>query len=65
MNDPASKGHILLSLTGWDPSVWVQELAHAAPERPVTLAPDGKDDSRIEYAVVWKPEASVWRNCQT
>lgn len=59
MNDIASKGHILLSLTGWDPSVWIKELSQAAPERPVTLAPDGETDPRIEYAVVWKPEAAA------
>lgn len=59
MNTTAAKGHILLSLTGWDPSIWVKELSQAAPERPVKLAPDGETDPDIEYAVVWKPEASA------
>lgn len=55
MTDTAGKGHILLSLTGWSPQVWIAELAHAAPDRPVTLDPDGETDPRIHYAVVWKP----------
>jgi glyoxylate/hydroxypyruvate reductase A len=48
------KGRILLALTGWAPDVWTQELAKAAPDRPVTLEPDGEADPSIEYAIVWK-----------
>jgi glyoxylate/hydroxypyruvate reductase A len=48
------KGRILLALTDWAPDVWTQELAKAAPDRQVTLEPDGEADPSIEYAIVWK-----------
>jgi glyoxylate/hydroxypyruvate reductase A len=58
--DTASRtGRILLSLTGWSPEVWVEELARAAPHRQVTLEPDGEADPSIEYAVVWKQRPKV------
>jgi len=49
-----SKGRILLSLTGWSPDVWLDQLAKTAPHRTVTLEPDSEADPSIDYAVVWK-----------
>ena len=48
------KGRILLALTGWTPELWTQEIAKAAPDREVTLEPDGAEDPSIHYAIVWK-----------
>jgi len=54
MTDSTGKGRILLALTGWSPDVWIDELGQAAPDREVTLEPDGEADPSIHYAVVWK-----------
>lgn len=53
------KRRILLALTGWQPDVWLKELAAAAPDRPVTLEPDGATDPSITYAVVWKQRPAL------
>jgi glyoxylate/hydroxypyruvate reductase len=58
MNDD----RILLSVTGWDPDVWVRELESHEPGREIVLAPDGPADPSIRYAVVWKqPEGLLSR----
>ena len=54
-----TKGRILLSLTGWDPGVWLRELERAAPDRETVLAPENECDPSIHYAVVWKPQPGV------
>ena len=54
MAENSDKGRILLALTGWSPDVWIDELGKAAPDRAVTLEPDGPEDPSIHYAVVWK-----------
>lgn len=54
MANETGKGRILLALTGWTPEVWIDELGKAAPDREVTLEPDGTADPSIHYAVVWK-----------
>lgn len=59
MTDASPKGRILLALTGWQPDVWLKELAAAAPDRPVTLEPDGAADPSITYAVVWKQRPAL------
>lgn len=52
----ASKGRILLSVTGFNPHRWHELLAAA---RPVALEPDGPEDPSIDYAVVWKQRPNV------
>ncbi|MCY0092966.1 2-hydroxyacid dehydrogenase [Hoeflea ulvae] len=47
-------GRILLAPTGWSSQQWIEELAGAAPDRAVTLEPEGEADPSIHYAVVWK-----------
>ncbi|KGF70157.1 2-hydroxyacid dehydrogenase [Hoeflea sp. BAL378] len=59
MTDTTQKGRILLALTGWSPDVWLDELGRAAPDRPVTLEPDGAADPSIHYAVVWKQRPAL------
>ncbi|MDP2732735.1 MAG: glyoxylate/hydroxypyruvate reductase A, partial [Hoeflea sp.] len=59
MTDNSAKGRILLALTGWTPEVWIKELAKAAPDRAVTLEPDGEADPSIHYAVVWKQRPAL------
>ena len=53
------KGRILLSLTGWDHGVWLDELNRAAPDRETVLLPESESDPSIHYAVVWKPQRGV------
>lgn len=59
MTDNSAKGRILLALTGWTPEVWIKELAQAAPDRAVTLEPEGEADPSIHYAVVWKQRPAL------
>ncbi|MBC7281722.1 glyoxylate/hydroxypyruvate reductase A [Hoeflea sp.] len=59
MTENTEKGRILLALTGWSPDVWLEELGKIAPERPVTLEPDGASDPSIHYAVVWKQRPAL------
>mgnify|MGYP000182785300 CR=1 FL=1 len=54
-----SSGKILLSVTGFDPAIWKEELEKAAPDRPVVLQPGAPDDPEIDYAVVWKQPPGV------
>lgn len=55
----ASKGNILLSVTGFDPGIWKDALEKAAPDRTVVLEPSGPSDPAIDYAVVWKQPPGV------
>jgi glyoxylate/hydroxypyruvate reductase len=52
----ASRGRILLSVTGLNPRRW-QELLGV--DREVVLEPEGPADPSIDYAVVWKQPANV------
>jgi hypothetical protein len=56
------KGRILLSVTGWSPDVWRDELQKAAPDRPVVLEPEGPRDPSIRYAVVWKQRPGILKD---
>lgn len=55
----AEPGSILLSVTGFDPVVWLDELRRQAPDRRVVTEPDGEIDPSIRYAVVWKQRPGV------
>ncbi|MFZ2103731.1 MAG: glyoxylate/hydroxypyruvate reductase A [Oricola sp.] len=55
----ASKGKILLAVTGFDPADWRAELERAAPDRVVVEEPAGPNDPEIDYAVVWKQRPGV------
>ena len=59
MTENIDKGRILLALTGWSPEIWIEELGKAAPDRQVTLKPDGEADPSITYAVVWKQRPAL------
>ncbi|MEZ5871505.1 MAG: glyoxylate/hydroxypyruvate reductase A [Nitratireductor sp.] len=53
---------ILMSVTGWDPSNWVDQFRAHAPARAVALEPDGSNDPSIRYAVVWKQPSGILAN---
>ena len=53
---------ILLSVTAWDPDVWLRELRRHNPEREIVLEPDGAEDPSIRYAVVWKQPEGLLSN---
>ncbi|MEQ8401139.1 MAG: glyoxylate/hydroxypyruvate reductase A [Roseitalea porphyridii] len=55
----AEPGAILLSVTGFDPAVWLEELKRQAPGRRIVTEPDGDGDSSIRYAVVWKQRPGI------
>ena len=55
----AEPGTILLSVTGFDPAVWLNALKHHAPRRAIVTEPDGAADPAIRYAVVWKQRPGV------
>lgn len=55
----ASKGNILLSVSGFDPGIWRSELEKMAPDRAVVEEPSGPGDPAITYAVVWKQRPGV------
>lgn len=57
----ANHGTILLSVTGFDPAIWAEEIKRAAPDRPVVTESDGPEDASIRYAVVWKQRPGVLR----
>jgi glyoxylate/hydroxypyruvate reductase A len=59
MRENNGKGRVLLALTGWEPQVWIDELRKAAPDRQVTLEPNGEADPDIDYAIVWKQPAGL------
>ena len=50
---------ILLSVTGFQPTRWLQVLNERAPRRSVLLEPNSAVDPSIDYAVVWKQPAGV------
>lgn len=50
---------ILLSTTGWEPAVWIQQFNRLTPEREVVEEPDGPADPSIRFAVVWKQRPGV------
>lgn len=62
MANDDSKGRILLALTGWQTKLWIDELGKAAPNRAVTVEPDGEADPTIHYAVVWKQRPGLLSN---
>ncbi len=53
---------ILLSVTGFDPSRWMEALLAAAPEESIVLRPASAADESIDYAVVWKQPPGVLSN---
>jgi len=55
----AEPGAILLSVTGFDPAVWLEELKRQAPGRRIVTEPDGDGDPSIRYAVVWKQRPGI------
>lgn len=55
----ASKGKILLSMTGFDPADWRAALHEAAPDREIVERLKRADDPDITYAVVWKQPPGV------
>ena len=55
----ANHGTILLSVTGFDPAIWAEEIKRVAPDRPVVTESDGPEDASIRYAVVWKQRPGV------
>ncbi|WP_306117416.1 MULTISPECIES: glyoxylate/hydroxypyruvate reductase A [unclassified Roseitalea] len=52
-------GKILLSVTGFDPAVWLAALQKHAPDREIVTEPASADDPTIRYAVVWKQRPGV------
>ncbi|MDF1610350.1 glyoxylate/hydroxypyruvate reductase A [Hoeflea sp. YIM 152468] len=62
MADRHTNGRILLALTGWQSEIWIDELGKAAPDRAVTLEPEGEADPTIDYAVVWKQRPGLLSN---
>lgn len=50
---------ILLSVTGFQPTRWLQVLNDLAPRRSVVLEPASESDASIDYAVVWKQPAGI------
>ena len=56
---PGSANRILMSVTGWDPSHWVDQFRARAPDRELALEPDGSNDPSIRYAVVWKQPPGI------
>ena len=51
-------GNILLAVQGWDSQTWRAEFAKVAPKRRISIEPEGIDDPRIDYAVVWNQRPS-------
>lgn len=52
----ATKGRVLLAVTGMDASDWLPVLR---ARRETVLEPDGDGDPSIAYAVAWKPPPGV------
>ena len=50
-----SKPAILFTISGWDPTPWVDAVRAADPGRRVFVAPDVPDRESIAYALAWKP----------
>jgi glyoxylate/hydroxypyruvate reductase len=53
---------ILLSVTGFDATRWMEALLEAAPGETVVLRPASAADESIDYAVVWKQPPGVLSN---
>jgi len=56
MTERMTQGRVLLSVTGFSPRRWHDELA---AKREVVTEPDGPDDPTISYAVVWKQPRNI------
>ncbi len=54
--DPNNK--ILVSVTGWEPTVWLRQFDSLTNRKTVT-EPDGPMDPSIRFAVVWKQRPGV------
>lgn len=50
---------ILLSVTGFQPTLWLDALRQHAPNRPVILKPNSVMDPSVDYAVVWKQPPGI------
>lgn len=56
--NPKPANRILLSTTGWEPQVWIEQFRQLT-EREVVTESDGPNDPSIRYAVVWKQKPGV------
>jgi glyoxylate/hydroxypyruvate reductase A len=54
----ASKGRVLLAISGYEPRDWLEAFAG---RREAVLAPDGPDDPSIHYALVWRHKPNQLR----
>ncbi|MFK4820559.1 2-hydroxyacid dehydrogenase [Ochrobactrum quorumnocens] len=52
---------IFLSLTNWDPAIWIDSFKAHAPERNV-VTERGETDPSVEYALVWKQKPGSLAN---
>ncbi|BDA82660.1 glyoxylate/hydroxypyruvate reductase A [Aureimonas sp. SA4125] len=50
---------ILLSVTGFQPTDWINALHRLAPRRPVILEPNSGSDPSVDYAIVWKQRPGI------
>ncbi|GGD05487.1 2-hydroxyacid dehydrogenase [Aureimonas glaciei] len=50
---------ILLSVTGFQPTEWLNALQERAPRRAVILEPNSANDASVDYAIVWKQKPGV------
>jgi glyoxylate/hydroxypyruvate reductase A len=50
---------ILLSVTGFQPTEWLNALQEQAPRRAVILEPNSANDASVDYAIVWKQKPGV------
>ena len=50
---------ILLSVTGFQPTEWLNALQDKAPRRAVILEPNSANDASVDYAIVWKQKPGV------
>ena len=57
----SKSGNILLSVTNWDPAIWIDSFKAHAPERNVVTERTENDPS-IEYALVWKQKPGSLTN---
>lgn len=53
----ANPGKILLSISGWDPSVWMTSFAEQAKDRETVLPDDNFNREDVHYAAVWKQQS--------
>ncbi len=53
-----TKDKILVSVTGWEPSVWLDQF-RTLTDRETVTEPDGPNDPSIRFAVVWKQRPGV------